>query len=336
MARDFTSSTDGASNSSFSGVISSGTISCWIRPHFNSGDSVQRFFWSTGSGDQLSFQRFSDNNIYVGFTSGSDQRIVVSDAGLFTSGTWANWIFTWSNAAGQTAYKNAASVGSHILTFSAPGSAITAGNNAAETNSADAAIADFACWNVILSTGELSALSSGARPYTVRPASLQIYWPFDGLQSPEPDFSGLALNATLAGTAFALGPPTMLFSPRNVGQAILPPPLFGPNVTTTLTNVPARAFTKKHYRDELARIRDEAVANRQLWEGLDDKTRADLEHDAALTEFEELDRNLGVSNYGKHGDAKERLDRARKDRDHQYFMEIVNKEIAKYNESKKK
>lgn len=106
--------------------------------------------------------------------------------------------------------------------------------------------------------------------------------------------------------------------------------ILGPQVTTTLTNVPGKHFTKKQYGDLLSEIRDEAIAANQLLEGLSEKDRADLDFDVARAEFEELESSLGPTNYAKAMDAKEKLDKARKARDHHYFMEIVNKEWAKY------
>lgn len=76
-------------------------------------------------------------------------------------------------------------------------------------------LADFAFWSGVgLTSAEIVALSLGVRPHTIRPSFLQIYSPIDGLQSPEPDFSGNANNGTLTGTALGSGPPVMQFTPR--------------------------------------------------------------------------------------------------------------------------
>jgi hypothetical protein len=76
-------------------------------------------------------------------------------------------------------------------------------------------IADVALWEAVaLSAGEVLALAMGTRPSKIRPASLQGWWPLDGLVSPEVDLSRLARNATLTGTAKAFGPPIMPFTPR--------------------------------------------------------------------------------------------------------------------------
>lgn len=112
---------------------------------------------------------------------------------------------------------------------------------------------------------------------------------------------------------------------------------FGPNVKTTLTKgVPAKAFTKKHFNDLLTEIREEVIAEQEAIGDLDEKGRADREFEVAQRMLNELESNLTPTNYAKTMDAREKLEKARKSRDHHYFMEIVNKEIAKYNESKKK
>lgn len=69
-------------------------------------------------------------------------------------------------------------------------------------------------WNTSLAAGEILALSRGVLPYTIRPAALIGYWPLDGLQSPEADFSGIKNNGTLTGTTAADGPPIGMFTPR--------------------------------------------------------------------------------------------------------------------------
>jgi hypothetical protein len=75
-------------------------------------------------------------------------------------------------------------------------------------------IADVGFWNITLTAAEMVALAQGARPYTIRPASLLGYWPIYGLVSPEPDLSGNARNGTVTGTTFAFDPPIMMSTPR--------------------------------------------------------------------------------------------------------------------------
>lgn len=74
-------------------------------------------------------------------------------------------------------------------------------------------IADSAVWQVYLTDAELTALSKGIRPNKIRP-NPTMYFPLDGLQSPEPDLSGNANNGILTGTTFIAGPPLAMFTPR--------------------------------------------------------------------------------------------------------------------------
>jgi hypothetical protein len=94
--------------------------------------------------------------------------------------------------------------------------------------------ADAAYWTAVLTQAELTALSKGARPNTIRPASLTLWLPLDGLQSPEPDLSGNANNGTLTGTASAFGPPIAPFTPRwpNIPQVFAPPFTLMPQIVT--------------------------------------------------------------------------------------------------------
>jgi hypothetical protein len=87
--------------------------------------------------------------------------------------------------------------------------------------------ADFSLWNVELTPAEVLALAKGARPNTIRPANLSLWWPLDGLQSPEPDLSGGGRNGTLstpANGSIQPGPPVAPFTPRWPQFSEPPPP----------------------------------------------------------------------------------------------------------------
>lgn len=53
-------------------------------------------------------------------------------------------------------------------------------NRAATNAYFDGEIAHCAVWSVALSPGEISALASGAHPFSIRPGSLVHYWPLRG------------------------------------------------------------------------------------------------------------------------------------------------------------
>jgi hypothetical protein len=93
------------------------------------------------------------------------------------------------------------------------------------TNPLTGRLADCAVWSTNLTTLEILGLARGQRPYVVRRLSLVGYWPFDGLQSPEPELSGNAYNGTITGSIpFAFGPPMTLFTPRwPMGSLLITP-----------------------------------------------------------------------------------------------------------------
>jgi hypothetical protein len=212
MGRLFNGSSDVISNTSIATVGATGSMSLWLQPNWNWNDTADHPFWME-DGDFFTFQKYSDNNIYCGFRRGaSDQRIALAATGLFTSGTWAHWLLTWSNAAGQTLYQNGVSVGTHSLTYPSPvnPNGLWVGNYGtfAPVNSNET-IADFAYWNSTLSSSDAAKLAAGYRPVDVNSANLQVWWPLSGYSSPEPDSSGNANNGTLTGTSQAPMPPSL-------------------------------------------------------------------------------------------------------------------------------
>lgn len=119
---------------------------------------------------------------------------------------------------------------------------------------------------------------------------------------------------------------------------------------TTLTNRAGKYFSRRDYAEWLAKIVGEDEESRREYElfvseadrerNLTAIQRALRDHEDAATEFGAsevtLFNNLTSTNHIKYSEAKERLEKARKERDHQHFMEVVNNEWAKYNESKAK
>lgn len=236
MARAFTGSTDACVNNSFAGTSATGCISCWFKPNWNAGDATQHRLWQIGGGDSPSFQHFSDNNVYVGF---SGNRVVIADTGLFTNGSWAHWLFNFA-ASGCTLYRNGVSVGTVGAGSTGSASGYVIGNFSGAITPATGSIAEFAYWSgVNLSSTEIAAIAAGCDTKKIRPNALLggagLYLPLNGLQSPEPDLSGNALNGTLTGTAFDLGPPIAAFSPRQF-QIVVPPIPPHQTTTNTITN----------------------------------------------------------------------------------------------------
>jgi len=82
-------------------------------------------------------------------------------------------------------------------------------------------LADFALWNVLLTTNEMIALSTGVRPPKIRPQSLVGYWPLDGIESPEQDLSGGKFNGTVTGALKQFGPPISLLTRQQPSESTL-------------------------------------------------------------------------------------------------------------------
>ena len=218
MARTFPNSTDLIEGTTF-GLPSTttGSVSIWVKPLFSNNDGNAHEMWGFGSsfGRTPLFIKDSDNTISIQWQSDGTPIHFGTDA-LMVTNVWANWVFTWNNSTGSVAYKNGTSVGTSAgTTFTASGGGgYVIGNLEVFNRQSDSYLSDFAYWNVTLTPGEAKALASGVRPNTIRPSSLVIWLPIDGLQSPEPDLSGNAYNGTVTATSLAPGPPVTLFTPR--------------------------------------------------------------------------------------------------------------------------
>lgn len=128
------------------------------------------------------------------------------------------------------------------------------------------------------------------------------------------------------------------------------PLVFGPAVDTTLSNKSGRYFSRKDYAEWLAKIAGEDEEMRREYQ----RFIREAEKERNLTEIERADRDftnaeeeygksesalfngLTTTNHIKFSEAKEKMERARKERDHHYFMEVVKKAWADHNARKTK
>jgi hypothetical protein len=168
--------------------------------------------------------------LYVSGT-GSSPNTNYDGAGSNTlsTNTWYHIAVTGSTVSNYTGYVNGSADGNQGsgFAFCTPDN-VTFGDDYTTTDQPlVGTLADIGIWTTVLSAGELSALSKGARPSTVRQGSLVGYWPLDGIQSPEPDLSKNKNNGTLTGTSLSAGPPIAMFSPRKPSDLL-------PNVVPTV------------------------------------------------------------------------------------------------------
>jgi hypothetical protein len=228
MARSFNGVSDKIATATFAIPASGGwSFFCWLNVQGGAGtirEIVRNNSGSNSPNPNIALYVNSTNKIMSVDTSG-----VIQTGCTFTPtiGVWCHVGFTLSTLAAIATiayYANGATAGTDTNSAAAGGtsSPIWFGDDAF-AQPMNGFLADPAIWNAKLTAAEVSALANGARPGTIRSASLAGWWPLGGLQSPEPDLSGNANNGTLTGTNPAFGPPIMQFTPR-WPQFIPPPP----------------------------------------------------------------------------------------------------------------
>lgn len=225
MARSISgSSGDSIKASGVYSVLTDLTASCWV--YITSlTPAYSTMFWSSGS-----FLASSNFSIYVKsngklamYYNTSAASYDGSGTNTLSTNTWYNLIFLGTSTTPVTGYVNGSLDGTGGANFAnATTGEVWAGLDSTG-NFGDIVSEDYAIWNTALSSMEISALAKGERPNGIRPGSLIAWWPYNGLQSPEPDLSGQAHNGVLTGTSLAFGAPLTMFKPRRQ-QFIEPPP----------------------------------------------------------------------------------------------------------------
>jgi hypothetical protein len=156
-----------------------GTFAIWIKPAgwaSGSGHHLLPVSWGTyDSGDYniFGFQRYTDNNVYLGYEGsaghGGDQRLILSDVGLFSDGVWCHNLFTWDDAANdQRYYVNGVEKGSRVTALVSQtliGSHTFGGSwEGLPINDLGSYYAEFGQWNRVLTVGERATLAAGFSP----------------------------------------------------------------------------------------------------------------------------------------------------------------------------
>jgi hypothetical protein len=185
--------------------------------------------------------------LFVGLVDGKFSSIVNDQGGntysfqpvgsALVANTWYCGVFSGDVGVPRTTYLGSPSGVASITDnrASTPGTNKTniyVGAFSSSTDFYNGLIGEVACWNAVLSDGEVRALCAGVRPYRIRRGNLKIYYPMWGLGSPEPDYSGLGNNITLhASPPLANNPPTTLWTPKRSSfipaVGVTPPPPIG-------------------------------------------------------------------------------------------------------------
>lgn len=206
----------------------------------NGGSAMSMSCWFKGSAAQ-SCIRLQTNSYAILFYSGasgptgSSQHCVLAWDGTATGGlawtgsgspaspqdsNWHHLAMSWQQNVLFAIYTDGALTASRVAanvvidTFTSTGFAALGVYGGGPSEYVSGVIADAAVWTAALTAGEIAGLARGARPFQIRRGSLVSYYPLTGIQSPEPDLSGLANNGTVVGTINAFGPPVMQFTPR--------------------------------------------------------------------------------------------------------------------------
>lgn len=210
MALLFDATTERLESTDNALIPTTGSMSFWLYPNWAQGDGANHIFLDefTDANNQTRLQKFSDNNLYFGFlTAGVWARITVLNANYtLNQSAWNHVSFTWDDVTNdQRLYLNGTEIGSnstndmHVSQDLALGNQTTANGGAVNM---DGRLAEWAIWNVVLTSGQAAILSRRIGVPRVRQDALTNHWPIYGTGSPEPNYRGTsALTVTGATVA---------------------------------------------------------------------------------------------------------------------------------------
>lgn len=206
MARSFpNATTDYLVNASSSPVTGAGpyTMACWARPLSLTWPSSFGCPFSLGRNSALHLARFTINGAGTVTFQTYDGANGAATAGNMTSGSWGHLVGIKRTATDQQAYLNGTG-GSVNTTSVTPtldrvsvGTCRYTGTNVIYPWNGD--VAWPAIWDVALSQEEITALSRGAHPATIRPESLVWFAPLNESTGGEIDLIG-GINLSEIGT----------------------------------------------------------------------------------------------------------------------------------------
>lgn len=227
MARFFDGTNDTITVDDVAGVRAQRPMSgsAWIRRSSSLGSN--NFFWKRGDtnkGWAFRIAPTADNRVALTFFGIAD----VFSTSTITDQLWHHIAFTIDASGNIRIYIDG--VLDLTSTISAPSTttqilriAQSTDDNGVPTTFKEQTSAESAIWSSQLSGGQVLAVFNGkiGVPATINPSTLELYLPFEGLESPEPDLSGNKRTGTVTGAIRANGPPIAPHSARFWGDGPL-------------------------------------------------------------------------------------------------------------------
>lgn len=227
MARSFNGSSDfiTLANDAALNPTAAITISMWIQ---TSSGATTQYMVDTGS-----------NSVLLGVTAGGTAHKLstfltsvtggwVSGATSIDDGNWHQIAVSYDQAGVVRLWVDglqdgSSTPGAHVIQTSA--NPLTIAERQDILSRYVGSIADFAFWNVALSSAEQYALGKRIKkPGDIRAGSLVRWLPLDGYGHPALDLSRYKRNGVLTGTALAVGPPLLNPAPQVVSFSPKHPP----------------------------------------------------------------------------------------------------------------
>jgi len=136
--------------------------------------------------------------------------------GALTADVWHLCVSTYDGSTLRL-YKDGTETATGAITGNLPGgnsAPLIFGQNGSDSELINGRIALPTLWSAALTVDEIAAMVRGVDPRRIRPGSIIFHAPFDGLQSPEPDYGPSRLSGTVTGATRDNGPPVTLFTPK--------------------------------------------------------------------------------------------------------------------------
>jgi hypothetical protein len=146
-----------------------GTIVWWTRPNTAFNDATTQMMWGAFvNPTEISAQKNSNGNMYIGWNGASDTRAVIAaSASNYTQNQWGCYALTYTNGGNTNVYFNGRPIGS----FTSSGTSVVYPNatlrigNIQSGGFFNGKIGDFYIYTRILDMTEIAQISNGASPF---------------------------------------------------------------------------------------------------------------------------------------------------------------------------